>query len=200
MSSPETTREPLALSNSQSSALLNVLFHDEVYHEIEEFKSPKAIHDYGEPFQSGVRSTSPVLQTLFTALVLPLPGLNSVQTSFWTDRVLPLLSELSAANLSESYDKGILGQRKTVSTAISALLEYPAHGYFKGLGKKPLRSGNGAYDVSDPDDLEKAWHDFLQQLVYGNLINEVFAKAAETGQLDEHSQLVQAAHRYIILK
>lgn len=199
MISAETIHDPQTLSDSQLGTLLNILFHDEVYREIEAFKKAKAIQEYGGPFQPGARSTTPVLQALFAGFALSLPGLNNVQSTFWTDRVLPLISDLSDANLSESYDKGILGQRKTVSSAISALLEYPAHGYFRGLEERP-QSGSGTYEVSDPDDLEKAWHDFLQRLVYGDLINDVFAKAAQTDQLDEHTPLIQAAHRYIVLK
>ena len=190
------------LSPRQAHALLNILSHHETYTEIESFKYSKAIAEYGPPFQneSDAKSGSPILQTLLTRLLLPLPGLKDAASAFWSDRVLPFISALSSANLSESYDKGILGQRKTLATAVASILEVPARGYFGGLAKKKLNKENGKYDISSPEDGADAWHDLLQQLVYGSAIDDIFARAAETGDLSEHSSLVQAAHKFIVLK
>jgi len=44
-----------------------------------------------------------------------------------------------------------------------------------------------------------AWDDFLQQIVYGDLLDRLFSKAAETDQLSEHDSLVQAAHEYAVV-
>ena len=190
------------LSPAQASGLLDILIHYETYTEIEDFKSDRAIHEYGPPFQhdSSIKPATPVLQTLLTRFGLQLPGLKDVSENFWPSRIQPLLSALSSANLSESYDKGVLGQRKTVATAISALLEYPARGYFGGFPKQELQKADSIYDPSDPEDITKAWVDFRQQLVYGDLIDELFSRTAETDQLKDHSQLVQGAHRFVVLK
>ena len=190
------------LSARQAHALLNILSHHETYTEIESFKYSRAIAEYGPPFQSGsdVKSGSPILQTLLTQVLLPLPGLKDVSTSFWPERVSSFISALSSANLSESYDKGILGQRKTLATAISAILESPARGYFGGLARQKLHKEAGDYSTSSSEDGADAWHDLLQELIYGNAINEMFDRAAETDNLKEHSSLVQTAHKYIVLK
>ena len=190
------------LSAEQAGALLDILIHYETYTEIEDFKYDRAIHNYGPPFQddSDIKPETPVLQTLLTRFALQLPGLKDVPEKFWGSRVQPLISALSVANLSESYDKGVLGQRKTVATAISALLEYPARGYFGGFPKQELQKPDKKYDTTDPLDILKAWADFRQQLVYGDLIDELFSRTAQTDQLKDHSQLVQGAHRFVILK
>ena len=191
-----------ALTPEQTSSLLDILIHSELYTEIEDYKYDRAIHEYGPPFQNdtNIKPATPILQTLVTRFGLHLPGLKDVPENFWPWRVQPLLSALSNANLSESYDRGVIGQRKTLATAISALLEYPARGYYGGFPKQELQKKDQKYNPSSPDDISKAWIDFRQQLVYGDLIDELFSRTAETDQLKEHSSLVQGAHRFVILK
>ena len=190
-------------SPAQLHALLNILSHHEMYAEIEGFKYDDAIQSYGPPFQTGSgspSSTSPSLQSLVTQVLMPLPGLKTVAPSFWTDRVLPFIKALSLANLSESYDKGVIGQRRTVSTAISTLLEYPTRGYFGGCPIAGLGRKDQEYDESDPKDVAAAWHDLLHRTVYGNALDELFSRAVETDKLSEHNSLTRAAHKFIVLK
>lgn len=190
------------LTTAQSSALFDILTHHETYHEIEDFKQPGAIHKYGPPFQDDKgTSTSPVLQTLLSKFILPLPGLRDVSADFWKVRITDIIDELSKAELSESFDKGILGIRKTLSTAISALIEYPARGCLGGLPEQEKkRQESRKYDVKNPDDVLQAWQDCLQAIVYGNLIDELFQKAAETDDLSQHDTLVQGMHEFVLVK
>lgn len=188
------------LTASQSAALLDILTHHETYAEIEDFKAPGAIKQYGPPFQDGKSSSStPVLQTLVSKFVLKLPGLRDIKTEFWTRQVADLIQELSQAELSESYDKGILGVRKTLATAISALIEYPARGSLGGFPKRDFERSK-EYDVSNADDVMKAWQDSLQALIYGDLIDELIQRAIETDDLLQHDTLVQGMHEFIIVK
>lgn len=190
-----------ALSPAQAHALFDVLTHHEVYSEIENFKSPNAIHQYGLPFakDDAQPCTSPVLQLLLTKFALTLPGLSTVADVFWKQRIQTIVEKLGAAELSESYDKGSVGLRKTLATAISALIEYPAKGCLGGFPMKDVEPAR-KYDTSKPDDVMQAWNDFLQQLVYGGMIDELFTKCAETDKLEGHSSLVQAAHEFILVK
>lgn len=187
------------LSSEQSAALIDVLSHAALYDEICEFKDPAAIKDYGPPFQDKSGSSAPMLQTLLSKFVLTLPGLRDVAPDFWKVRVEHLVEELATAELSESYDKGILGVRKTLATAASALLEYPARGCLGAFPKDEAAFKQKDYDPTNPDDVLKAWQDFRQQLVYGDLFDKLFAKAAETDDLKKHDSLVQAAHEYVIV-
>lgn len=188
------------LSEEQSKALFDILTHKQTYREIEDFKDPQAINKYGPPFQAHVDSPqTPILQTLVAKFILKLPGLRDVSPDFWKGRVDKIIQELAEAELSESYDKGLLGVRKTLSTAISALIEYPARGILGGFPKKPIEH-SPQYDVSNPEDVLQAWRDCVQEMVYGDLIDELFAKAAQTGDLKEHSSLVQAMHEFILVK
>lgn len=188
------------LTPEQSAALFDILTHHETYKEIEDFKFPGAIYKYGPPFQDDLPSSqSPLLQSLLAKFVLKLPGLRDISPQFWRGRVEDLIQDLAEAELSESYDKGILGIRKTLATAIAALIEYPARGALGGFPKKQIDQGR-KYDVSNPDDVLQAWQDCLQEIVYGDLIDKMFAKAAETQDLTEHSTLVQGMHEFIVVK
>lgn len=190
------------LSPSQSAALFDILTHRETYREIEDFKQPGAIHQYGPPFQdSKSQTTSPVLQTLLSKFILKLPGLRDVSEDFWKLRIADLINDLAKAELSESYDKGILGIRKTLATAISALIEYPARGCLGGFPDKKEKGLEGKkYDLKNADDVLQAWQDCLQAMVYGDLIDELFAKAAETDDLTQHASLVQGMHEFVVVK
>jgi hypothetical protein len=102
--------------------------------------------------------------------------------------------------LSESYDKGVIGARKTLATAISALLEYLARGCLGGFPRKEIKNTERKYDTTKVEDVMRAWDDALQGLIYSDLIDELFDKTAETGRLEDHSSLVQAAHEFLLLK
>ena len=194
------TDASFGLTATQSAALLDILTHHEVYAEIEEFKSPGAIKRYGPPFQDDKsKSATPVLQALVSKFVLKLPGLRDIKTEFWTTQIANLIQDLSQAELSESYDKGILGVRKTLATAISALVEYPARGSLGGFPKRDFER-SAQYDVSNADDVMKAWQDSLQAMIYGDLIDELIKRAGETDDLLQHDTLVQGMHEFIIVK
>ncbi|KXL48420.1 MAG: hypothetical protein FE78DRAFT_105195 [Acidomyces sp. 'richmondensis'] len=188
-----------ALTAEQSHALFDILIHRQTYQEIEDFKYPGAIHQYGPPFQDDIHvSKYPILQTLLSKFALKLPGLRDVSSDFWKTRVEDLIQELAEAELSESYDKGVLGIRKTLATAISALIEYPARGCIAGVPKN-LPDPKKHYDITNPNHVLQSWRDALQLLVYGDLVDELFAKAAETDDLTKHSSIVQALHEFIIV-
>ncbi|KAG9645736.1 hypothetical protein KCU64_g10806, partial [Aureobasidium melanogenum] len=187
------------LSPEQSSALFDLLTHHATYDEICQFKSPAAMKEYGPPFQNTKTTTSPILQSLLSKFILPLPGLRDVSPEFWKIRIENIIEELAAANLSESYDKGVLGIRKTLATAISALIEYPARGCYGGIKKDESAFKDQHFDPTKPDDVLRAWYVFMQQLVYGDLFDKLFAKAAETDDLRKHDSLVQAAHEFVIV-
>lgn len=188
------------LTPEQVDALFDILTHHETYSEIEEFKSPETIKNYGPPFQDDKTPTTPILQALLSKFVLTLPSLKSITPEFWKTRVQDIIQQLSAAELSESYDKGILGIRKTLATAISSLLEYPARAVLGGFPKDEEAFKERSYDKTKPEDVIQAWHDFLQQLVYGDLWDTLYKKAAETDDLSQHGELTQAAHEYVVVK
>ena len=187
------------LTPSESHVLFDILTHRETYNEIEDFKQPGAINNYGPPFQDDVgKSQAPILQTLLSKFALKLPGLRDVSPEFWKTQVSDIIQELSQAELSESYDKGVLGIRKTLATAISALIEYPARGCLEGIEKDlPAKR---TYDTKNADDVLQSWYDAVQCLVYGDLVDELFTKAAETDDLSKQSSLVQGMHEFVVVK
>ncbi|KAK6354116.1 hypothetical protein TWF730_008535 [Orbilia blumenaviensis] len=147
-----------------------------------------------------VISKSPILQLLFSTFVVPIPGLRDISQDFWSKRVQPLIDDLAKANLSESYDKGSMGIRKTLATAISALIEYPARGVLGGMpGREIKPDPDRVYDVRHQQDLVDAWREFMRQVVYGDLLDELFEKAAQSDDLQSHSDMVIAAHQHIVV-
>lgn len=191
-----------ALTPPQAHALFDILTHHETYAEIVQFKDGPTIHAYGPPFKlaPGAKPESPILQMLLSKFALPLPGLRDVNREFWTERIQLLVQKLGEANLSESYDKGAVGSRKTLATAASVLIEYPARGVLGGFPRDTKDTKERQYDMSKAEDVMQGWDDFVQELVYGDLIDELFDIAAQTDKLEEHPPMVQAAHEYLLVK
>ena len=135
---------PSSLSPSQAAALFDILSHYDTYAEIRDFRFPGSLEHYGPPFttQPGQKSSSPALQALVTKYLLTLPGLKDLPEKWWKVQCHDIIESFEKSNLSESYDKGSLGSRKTLASAISALIEYPVRGTFGGFAKV-LFAGHG---------------------------------------------------------
>lgn len=189
-----------SLSATQSAALLDILTHYETYSEIREFRKPGALNHYGPPFtaESKTNSTSPALQTLVSRFALDLPGLKDVPEDFWKVQIHEIIEALEKANLSESYDKGSVGSRKTLATAVSALIEYPVRGTFGGFAE--VDDPDDKYDLNSADDLSRGFRNFVDQCVYGSVLEELVKKAAETDKLEEHSNSIKAVHEFVLVK
>ena len=190
------------LNEAQLHALLDILTHEEVYAEILDFRHPGALREYGPPFEAkdGQPSSSPSLQALLSDFILNLPSLRNVSKDFWQSHVASVIEDFEAAELSESYDKGSLGIRKTLATAISALVEYPVRGVFAGFDEPDDGSKDRKYDTQNADDLQLAFKDFMHQIVYGDILDDMFQKTAKTDKLADHKPIVKAAHEFGLVK
>ena len=187
------------LSPKQAHALFDILTHHETYAEVQALKDSKIVSDFRIPGESSTpeNSASPLLQLLLHKFIYVLPGLSDVAPDFWAN-VRNLVVALAQGNLSESYDKGSIGIRKTLSTATASIVEYVARGCLGGHPRHPKQK-DSKYDVSSPDEVVIAWDEFLQQIIYGDMLDRLFAKAAETDKLSDHEPLVQAAHEYALI-
>jgi hypothetical protein len=188
------------LSPAQSAALFDILSHHNTYAEIRDFRIPGSLDHYGPPFTAEARkpSTTPALQGLVSKFVLKLPGLKDISEDFWKVQVQDIIQELEVANLSESYDKGIIGTRKTVATAISALIEYPVRGTAGGFSK--VNDADYQYDLSKAEDLSLSFRHLMDEIIYGNILERLVEKTAETDKLADHEPLIQAAHEFLLVK
>lgn len=161
-----------------------------------------AVEDRARP------SESPVLQTLLTRLVLPLPGMRNLANSFWSVQVQGILSRLGDADLSESYDKGAVGLRKTLATGAGSIIEMLGRGAFGGVPRKPYekeaaekaKDQNAKYDHSKAEELERAWDDLMQGWVYGDLVDQCCAFASKNEDLEKFSPAAAAAMEYAIIQ
>ena len=189
-----------AVSSAQAHALFDILTHYESYQEIKDLRLLDTIANFGDPLEdSGGDPSTRLIQILIKRFLLVLPGLRDVSTDFWQRKIKDLFSAFARADLSESYDKGSIGIRKTLATACAAMVEFCARGTLGGYPRSKTVKGEARYDATNPDDVAVAWDDFLQQIVYGDLIDRMFAKAASTDQLTDHESLVQATHEYVFV-
>ncbi|KAI2470362.1 PX-associated-domain-containing protein [Annulohypoxylon bovei var. microspora] len=197
-----------ALSPQQLGALLDILVHHETYSEVKTFKHPEAIERYGYPFDTSVqkendgecgRSLSPLLQLLFTRLVLPIPGVRDLPSKFWATKFRSIMKRFGEANLSDSYDKGTLGSRKRLASAASVIHESVTRGLLSGIPNNELPNLYGTYDLHTAEDLSRAWNDMVQHLVYGDLLGELFDHLTKTPNLEDHSPAVNAAIDFAII-
>ncbi|KIX03968.1 uncharacterized protein Z518_07521 [Rhinocladiella mackenziei CBS 650.93] len=187
------------LSSSQTAALFDILTHYNTYAEIREFRYPGSLAHYGPPFTTHDKkpSTSPALQILVSRFLLNLPGLNNLPEKWWKVQCREIIEHLERANLSESYDKGVIGSRKTLATAISALIEYLVRGTYGGFAE--IKNRNYEYDITQAEDLARAFRDFLNDTIYGNALDELVQKTAETDNLEDHGPLTKAVHEFVLV-
>lgn len=208
-----TSTSPPALTPAQLYALFDILNHNETYSEAEDFKHNHAIREYGYPFTSAESpqpndhptfpptSSSPLLQLLLTKCLITVPGVADLPTDFWPYNFQGILTRLADANLSESYDKGTLGTRKTLATGASVIHEALTRGLLAGVPKRDARIDLKAasYDTTRASELVRAWNECIQELVHGDLDDELFEHAAATADFESHSPAVTAAGEYAIL-
>ncbi|KAG8163633.1 hypothetical protein KVR01_006930 [Diaporthe batatas] len=201
----------VTLTSAQLHALFDIITHDETNREAESFKYPYAMKEYGYPFsldppQPGTvtynaKSASPLLQLLLTQCVLTLPGLGDLPQDFWPTKFQGIMSGLADANLSESYDKGAPGTRKTLATLACVVHEAITRGLLGGVARPrdKIDLQKQQYDVTQAAELERAWNECVQELVHGHLIDEMFDHCAKNEDFEAHSPAVKAAVDYAIL-
>lgn len=195
------------LTARQLTSLFDILTHAETASEVESFRHPSAIANYGPPFAARDDArpavTSPLLQTLLVRLVLPAPGLRDLPPDFWGS-VQGLLAGLAGSGLSESYDKGSVGTRRTLGAGCSALFEGLARGCLGGYPRSGLLGANAREENGgcggDEGALESGWDEFVRGVVHGDLVDGVCEWLEGTDDLEGYSPVVEAAAEYAIIK
>lgn len=206
---------PEELSAEQLQALFDILNHNETYRAAESFKRKEAVRGYGypfnkaEPLQAGDAPTyapdsqSPLLQLLLTKCLLTVPSMSDLPADFWPTHFQSIMEQLADANLSESYDKGTLGTRKTLATGASVIHEAITRGLLSGVPQREdgerINLKNATYDTTQAADLRAAWNDCVEDLIYGNLADELFEHITQTQDFEGHSPAVAAAGQYVIV-
>lgn len=196
------------LTPAQLHALFDMLTHHQTYAEVEIFKHPNTITNYGYPFalnptsdspdeRYASESSAPLLSSFMRSVVLPLPGVKDLPPDFWSAKFQGILVKLAEAELSESYEKGAVGTRKTLATVSSVVHECVSRGCLGGCPIGSRRDLNSGYDTTKAEDLTRAWEDGLHELVYGDLIDELFDCIIENDTLECHSPAVRAASDYV---
>jgi hypothetical protein len=195
-----STTKPL--TPAQTHALFDILIHHQVYSEIEAFKYPTTIDQYGYPFRKadGVQSTSPMLQNMLNKFALCNPAIRNFGEAFWADKIQTLVARMAEAELSESYDKGAIGSRKALATAASSIAEYVARGMLGGFSVTKKTEDKREYDKSKAEDIIEGFNDLVHDVIYGDALDELCEKVKATPRLEDHTSALQAAHEYMLLK
>lgn len=210
-SSAATGGATSSLTSPQLHALFDILTHYQTYAEVESFKHPKTISEYGRPFAKNPassasettyasESSAPLLASFLKSVVLPLPGVRDLSSDFWRVRFQGIMVKFAEAELSESYDKGAVGTRKTLATVASVIHETITRGTLGGFPKGTKRDLSCSYDSSNAEDLSRAWDDAVHELVYGELVDELFDCAIHKNSLEHHSSAVRTASDYVIIQ
>lgn len=205
------TSQAKSLNPAQLHALFDILTHYQTYAEVESFKHPGTIAKYGRPFefdsvpdsaerQYAPESSAPLMASFLTTVVLPIPGVKNLPADFWSQRLQGILVKLAEVELSESYDKGAVGARKTLATAASVIQETVTRGQWGGFPWTSRKDLSTPYDLTKAEDQAKAWDDAVHELVYGDLIDELFDCAIEHDSIEQHSAAVKAASEYVIIQ
>lgn len=207
------SEQALNLSSAQLYALFDILNHRETYREAESFKNERAIREYGYPFtvdeicqlddrpHYNTTSSTPLLQLFLIKCLITVPGVSKLPPDFWPCNFQGIMKKLAESNLSESYDKGALGTRKTLATGASVIHEAVTRGLLRGVpaGEARLSLQETQYDASQASDLTRAWNDCVQELIHGDLADELFDHCAKTADVEAHSPAVASAVEYAIL-
>lgn len=202
-----------ALTPIQLKALFDILNHNETYREAESFKHNNSVREYGYPFSEvealkptdppeyAPKSSSPLLQLILTKCILTIPAISTLPPDFWPFNFQGIMVKLADANLSESYDQGTMGTRKTLATGASVIHEAVSRGLLGGVPKGPEKIDlkQTHYDTTKATELARAWNDCVHELVHGDLADEIFDHLAETPDFESHSPAVAAATDYAIL-
>lgn len=127
--------------------------------------------------------------------------MSDLPPDFWPRKFQGIMTGLADADLSESYDKGTLGTRKTLAALASVVHEAVTRGLLggvaKGQGHVDLKKAE--YDTTQASELDRAWDECVQELVHGDLADEIFDHFTKTEDFESHSPAVKAAVDYAIL-
>ena len=197
------------LSPSQANALFDILTHYQTYCEIQDFKLPATVTEYGFPFSKDGSGTpapasstsgSPILHMLLNKFVLTIPGITGLQPDFWTVRAQGVLASFARAGLSESYDKGALGTRKTLATAASAVIELLARGVIGGYPGHFIPSDDAKSEAPGAVNLAQAWDESINGAIHGTLVDDLFEWMIDHDSPEDFSPAVKGAADYTIIQ
>lgn len=186
------------LTTPQLNALFDILTHTETFTEVRDLRHESAVPRFGLPFTTTPSpSPFPLLQLIASKFI----GRSILSDEGWA-AIVSLVQRLCAANLSDSYDKGFVGLRKNAATGLAATAESLVRGVLAGA---PRRDGAGlptesrAYDHRSAEQLEMAWDDAVQGMVYGDLLERVFNAVKASPDLERVPAVGRGALEYFII-
>lgn len=189
------------LTATQLNALFDILTHTEAFREVRDMRYESNIAQFGPPFtplHQGAKPAFPLLQLVVSKFV----GAGLFTEQGWADQC-SLLQRLCSANLSESYDKGFMGLRKNAAAGLAAGAESVARGVLAGVPRDPdlklALLNTRQYDQGNAQQLEQAWDEAVQGMLYGDLLDRVFDAVKVSSDLDDVPQVARAALEYFMI-
>lgn len=186
------------LEAAELEALLEVLTHHATFAEIQDMKYENLVENFGPPLTS-FNESKPTAFPLFQGITEKFVPRDALTEEAWTS-LAGLWQRLAAINLSDSYDKGIMGLRKSGATAASASVESIVRGALTGAPKRGLSSEKRTYDRKDAQHLEQAWDDAVEEMVYGDLLSRVVESIKTSPNIEDIPPVASAALDLLIIQ
>lgn len=189
-----------SLTPTQLNALFDILTHTETFSEVRGLRYEAPVSCFGPPLTPLHAGTSPfpLLQLLMSKFI----GQSLYSEAGWADW-LAMVQRLCAANLSDSYDKAFLGLRKHAATGIAAALESVARGVLAGAPRDPhvklALLNTKRYDKHSAEQLEQAWDDAVQGMLYGDLLDRVFDAVEASPDINDMPTVARTALDYFMI-
>jgi len=159
-----------------------------------------------------IAPSAPVYRVLHQDFITTFPGSCNLPSSFWTERFFGIVNRW---RVTASFDKGTLGLRSTLASLSSSVVEALARARFIGLEKHegPMQASGGSIDVhaktlngtvsNSHGKLEKlavSWQNMCQNLIYGNLVDELFDALPTTNRIDQLTPAIDMSVEFACIK
>ncbi|BFZ63840.1 RNA polymerase II subunit A C-terminal domain phosphatase [Saitoella coloradoensis] len=183
-----------SLSPAEQKSLLSALLHFETYREFTGLKIPGTVSSYGAPFTQTPslppQPPSPVIKLLCDRFLFTstLPSIGSAPEQFWSELVEGVLEDMATQNLSDSYDKGVIGKRKILGMACVAFMETTSRGLIGKVSsdpQAPAQAVQGRNLSPEAAQHEQAWETYKQAMVHTNLVRDLL-NALSLAPTNEH--------------
>lgn len=129
-----------------------------------------------------------------------MPWIQDLKLEFWNEGVQELLTKLAECELPESYDQGVIGTRKTLAVAGSAVLEPLAKAWLTGYHVEEVEKPAESFDTENSNDLQRAWNQIVRETIYESLVDNLFQWFINSEAIEEMSPKITRAIDDVIIQ
>lgn len=195
--------------------------------EIQALKYPGCVSASGYPFSpsgaepssptkqapTGTKSSLPFINSSVQGFVLSIPGISQAPLSLFRVTLQALMERIAGANLSDSFDRGIISKRKTFGYFMVVMCSHIVRGLLGGYPRyqsigtsrqdQKQKIEEEQYDVKSPVEAQAAFQRLLSTWIYPTdpvdvTVAALVGHAKRTDKLEELPAVYQAAHAHAL--